>query len=62
LNYVSDRLDSEEEEVEFDDSKPWNESIRDCLKEVTSKSGKVRKARKLAHLVRSIPTYVTKAL
>jgi hypothetical protein len=47
----SDRLDSEEEEVEFDDSKPWNESIRDCLKEVTSKSGKVRKARKLAHLV-----------
>ena len=48
--FVSDRLDSEEDDVEFDESKPLSESIRSCLREVTTKSGKIRKARKLAHL------------
>ena len=48
--YFSDRLDSEEDEVEFDESKPLSESIRNCLREATTKSGKIRKARKLAHL------------
>ena len=48
---LSDRLDSEEDEVEFDESKPLNDQLRDSLKEVTAKSGKIRKARRLAHLV-----------
>jgi hypothetical protein len=49
----SDRLDSEEDDVEIDPGRPLNEAIRDCLKEVTSKAGKVRKARKLSYLVSS---------
>ena len=48
---LSDRLDSEEDEVEFDPGRSLSDSIRDCLKEVTSKAGKVRKARKLSYLV-----------
>jgi hypothetical protein len=50
---LSDRLDSEEDDVEIDPGRPLNEAIRDCLKEVTSKAGKVRKARKLSYLVSS---------
>ena len=49
--FVPDRLDSEEDEIEFDSSRPLNDSIRECLKEVISKNGKVRKAKRLAYLV-----------
>ena len=46
-----DRLDSEEDDVEFDPGRSLSDSIRECLKEVTTKAGKVRKARKLSYLV-----------
>ncbi len=51
---LSDRLDSEEDEVEFDESKPVNEQLRECLKEVTTKTGKTLKRRTLSVLVSNL--------